>query len=119
MAILKYIIKRNDLQPSIKVAVKNRSDGSIKDLTGSTAVFTMKQKGADSIKINRVAAIVDGPNGLLQYDLQGTDTDILGSEETNDPFEGEFEITPLTGGKFTMPASENLIIDIVEDLDNI
>ena len=89
----------NDLQPKYFVQAKDAA-GTVIDISGATIVCTMKEVTTGTIKINRQSTgitISDGTNGLFNYAWQSGDTDTLGI------YYIEFEITPTSGGKYTLP----------------
>jgi len=109
----KFYITQHDLQPYFRFKVSNAND-----LSGATVVCTMTDR-ADGITkvIDRQTAgcvITDGVNKEIEYRWQAGDTDNVGQ------FNIEFEITPVMGGKFTVPSypKEQLII-ITHDLDGV
>jgi hypothetical protein len=92
-------LRQNDLQPYYRAKVED-SDGSAVDLTGASIVCTMKARGG-SVKIDRQNAginITGAAAGEFEYRWQAGDTDTVG------PYDVEFEISPQSGGKFTVPA---------------
>ncbi len=110
-------LTKNDLQPYYSVAVKN-ADGTVVNLTGASIVCTMKQAGGSGPKINRQntgIAITDAVNGQFEYRWQAGETDTPGV------YQIEFEVTPQTGGKFTMPNPEQGLaqVEIVDSLDTV
>lgn len=109
-------LKVNDLQPIY------RAKAIGVDLTGATIVCTMKSRTGAGIKINRQSAgITIDPDqvtneGLFTYQWQAGDTDTI------DHYNIEFEITPATGGKFTIPNNDidtPAIVKINTSLDTI
>ena len=105
-------VKRNDRQPYLPGKLVD-SDGVAIALTSAAIVFTMKS-AEGVIKVNRQAAtITDTPNALFEYRWGATDT------TTSGRFYGEFEITPQSGGKFTVPADPSDLLEIIisDDLD--
>ncbi len=107
------ILKRNDLQPYVYVRAIEAT-GTALDLTGATIRATMRRINDGTLKINRQTAgvtITAAATGLFQYQWQSGDTDTTGA------YTFEFEITPPTTGKFTLPAQQNLIINIIADDD--
>lgn len=107
---------RYDLQPYVKVQAKS-SNGSPVDLSGATIKASMKNLEDGSIKFQeRITGIVitDAANGRFEYRWQSGDTDTTGK------FKMEFEVTPASGGKFTLPkAGDSLIIEIKEDIEGL
>lgn len=107
---------RYDLQPYIKVQVKDASGDPV-DLSGATIKASMKSLEDGSIKFQeRITGvtITDAANGRFEYRWQSGDTDTTGK------FKMEFEITPASGGKFTLPkAGDSLIVEIKEDIEGL
>ena len=110
-------ITRYDLQPYYLVKVVN-SDGSVIDITGATIYCTMKSVDG-TVKIDRQTAginITDAAAGEFEYRSQSGDTDTLGE------YWIEFEINPLSGGKFTMPSTDvekdKAKVIVLESLDD-
>ncbi len=104
MAIKTLQLHTNDLQPYYRVTVKD-SDANLIDLTGATIVCTMKESATGAVKINSASAGVVIANqttnkGEFEYRWQTGDTDTVGS------YYIEFEITPQSGGKFTLPSPD-------------
>jgi hypothetical protein len=56
--------------------------------------------------------VTDGANKELEYRWQAGDTDSVGT------FKIEFEINPVSGGKFTVPVTGTALVRIEGDLDN-
>jgi hypothetical protein len=113
MAVIKkLIIKTNDLQPYYYAQVKDAA-GAVVDITGVTIVATMRTFDG-TVKINRQSTgitISDAANGKFQYEWQSGETDTAGK------YYIEFEISPSAGGKFTVPADNGAVVEIVDDLD--
>lgn len=113
-----YLIK-NDLQPYYRVKIENLDGTSpASSLSGASIYFTMKNMIDDTVKINRNSSnvyIIDNIKWIFEYRWYGTDTDTPGL------YFVEFEINPISGGKFTIP---NPIygparVEIKDSLDNI
>lgn len=108
-----FYIKRNDLQPYFYVKAIE-STGTAIDLTGATIRFSMVNLSTNAIAINRQTAgvtITAAATGLFQYQWQSGDTATTGT------YAPEFEITPGSGGKFTLPINRDSKIIIVADED--
>jgi len=105
-------IKQHDLQPYYRSKVVD-SDGIAVDCTGASAVFTMVDS-TGTIVINRSPNVTftNAALGEMEYRWSGTDTDITGK------YSIEFEVTPLTGGKFTVPVTEKAPVKIWPSLDD-
>lgn len=101
MAIETLYLTQHDLQPYYYVTVKD-SSGALVDLTGAVIRANMKLVGGTAPKINRsstgiVIANQTTNKGEFEYRWQAGDTDTAGT------YYIEFEVTPQTGGKFTLP----------------
>ncbi len=115
MSIKTLNLKKNDLQPYYSAQAKDAS-GAVIPLTGASIVCTMKQMGVSTPKIDRQSTginITDAGNAEFEYQWQSGDTDTVGT------FQIEFEITPASGGKFTLPADEKARVVIGESLDAV
>jgi uncharacterized protein YfaS (alpha-2-macroglobulin family) len=55
--------------------------------------------------------ITDGTNGKFEYRWQLGDTSVAGQ------YSIEFEVNPLAGGKFTVPAYKAAIVNVIDSLD--
>lgn len=116
MVIPTFYIKVNDLQPFYYVQIKDGS-GVVVDITSATIRCTMKSIDG-TLKINRQTtgiSISDATNGQFYYAWQSGDTDTIGK------YYIEFEITPASGGKWTIPASpkERAEVFVEPSLDTI
>lgn len=111
MSVIKVLkLRLNDLQPYYYASIVD-SDGTAVSLSGATAVFSMRTVDG-TLKVNRQSATIsDATNGYLHYVWQSGDTDTAGS------YYIEFEITPASGGKFTVPAYDKAVVEIIDDLD--
>ena len=99
MAIKKLDLTQHDEQGHYKVEFKD-TEGNVQDLTGATIVCSMKNIESGVLKIDRQSAginVTDEANGLFQYEWVTGDTDTVGR------YQIEFEITPASGGKVTIP----------------
>lgn len=87
-----------DLQPEYKVTVTDSTGGAI-DLTGAEIRTTMRLSRSTTIKIDRstVINLSSASGGKFEYQWQSSDSDTTGI------YDIEFEITPASGGKFTVP----------------
>ena len=87
----------HDLQPYYFFQVKD-SNGAV-NITGATIRATMKDICTGTLKINRATnrvTVTDATNGLAELRWLSGDTNVLGV------YAVEFEITPGSGGKFTV-----------------
>lgn len=109
-----FHIKKNDLQPYYRVKVVD-SEGNAVSLSGASVLCTMKDTGAGTLKIDRQSggvAVTDEGAGEFEYRWQAGDTDTAGR------FLIEFEVVPLSGGKFTVPQKEPAVVIVRDSLDN-
>jgi hypothetical protein len=109
MPIKPLRLKQHDLQPYYRFSVSGVN------LTGATIVCTMIDAGG-SKKINRQSAgivVTDAVAGEAEYRWQAGDTDTIGT------YRIEFEITPQSGGKFTVPNDEPAVVFVGSDLDGV
>jgi hypothetical protein len=105
-------LKKNDLQPYYYAQLKDAADNPV-DLTAAAIVCTMRAADG-TLKIDRQSAgisITDAANGKFEYRWQSGDTDTAGK------YFIEFEITPQSGGKFTVPADSAAVVLITDSLD--
>jgi len=103
-------IKKNDLQPYYFAQVVDSDEDPV-SLVDATIYCTMKSTEGN-IKINRQTAginVTNPGNGNFEYQWQSGDTDTAGK------YYIEFEINPLAGGKFTIPAGDDKAIVIIQD----
>jgi len=113
--IEEFYIKKNDLQPNYYAQIKD-SDGTVVVITDATIRCTMQNARTGALKIDRQDTginISDGTNGKFEYQWQPGDTDTPGK------YYIEFEVTPIVGGKFTVPASyeDRAVVIVLESLD--
>ena len=110
-------LKRNDLQPYLYLKAIE-STGTVIDLTGATIRATMKRIDDGTLKINRQTAgvtITSATTGLFQYQWQSATS--TSDTNTTGAYTFEFEITPGSGGKFTLPVNQTLRVNIIPDDD--
>lgn len=110
---MELTLKRNDLQPYLYVQTIE-STGTAIDLTNATIRATMRNLDTGVLKIDRQTAgvtITAASTGFLQYQWQSGDTNTTGA------YTFEFEITPQSGGKFTLPVGKDLLVTVVADED--
>jgi hypothetical protein len=111
MANLEFFMKQNDTAPSLAIKVINKSDGLPLDLTGASAVFSMRLEGETTPKVDGSSAdVYDEAGGRVRYDWAAADTDTVGV------YEGEFEVTLLGGGIVTFPQDGYIKITILEEV---
>ena len=111
-----FYLTQFDLQPYYPVQVLS-SDNNAYNLNGVTIVCTMKTKKGNTVKINRQSTginISDAANGKFEYRWRNVDVDTTGE------YYIEFEITPASGGKFTVPNPKDgrAQVTIVAGLDS-
>lgn len=85
------------------------------DLTSATVRFTMVNTSDNSVKVNRSSAVITTAKiGDVEYRWASVDTD------TSGVYLAEFEITPASTEKFTIPSdpADKAIIVVIDDLDN-
>ena len=116
MTIPPFYIKQHDQQPYYFAQVVG-ADGDPVDLAGASIVCTMKQRDG-TLKIDRKDAginVTSESNGDFEYQWSGSDTNIVGKNYI------EFECTPGSGGKFTVPANPNdrAVVYVMKSLDTI
>lgn len=122
MAIIpEFWIKQHDKQPYYHFAIID-ARGDALNLIGAEIRFTMKNLATGVKVIDRTTVGIefddeaggdDRANGKGHYEWQAGDTDNTGK------FSGEFEITPISGGKFTKPVRDSLIVNIKADVDGV
>lgn len=118
MSIKPLHLVRNDLQPYYPFTAKDSGENLI-DLTGATIRCTMKLVGG-AVKIDRRTTGITIANqttnkGEVDLAWQSGDTDTLGT------YYIEFEITPASGGKFTLPSpsQDPARVVISDSLDSV
>ena len=112
-----FYIKQYDAQPYYPCDVID-SDGDPVDLAGASIVCTMKNTRTNSLQINRQSVginVTSEAGGQFEYKWQtgSGDTDVIGK------YHIEFEITPASGGKFTLPVDPRDVAEVyvVKSLD--
>ncbi len=107
-------ITLNDLQPSYNVQLKDNA-GTVINITGVSIKASLKNAKTGVLKIDRSVdvTIQDAANGLFRYNWDAVDVDTLGI------YYIEFEITPSSGGKFTVPTPSQgrAEVHIINSLD--
>lgn len=115
----RFYIAQNDTLPELMVQVDPPYD-----LTGATAVFSMRDRATGALKVNRAAATiangsytVDGvsvsytpADGVLIHSWQAAETDTAGV------YEAEFEVTFPSGDVLTAPNSAKIVVEITDDI---
>ena len=116
MTTEKFHLKRYDRQPAYRVQVTN-SSGTPEDITSASIVFAMENKTTGAVVNSGTTtgcSLTNPTSGIFDYIWQTSDTVQAGV------FKIEFEITPLSGGKFTVPAKDEdeAVIIIGRDINN-
>jgi hypothetical protein len=120
LPIKRFDIKINDLQPFYFVKVVDANKNAV-DLSGAIIVCTMKDTSDGTLKINRQSSGItisdqDLTPGEFNYQWQAGDTDTAGK------YLIEFEITPVSAGKYTIPSNdikEPAYVYINDSLDTV
>lgn len=115
MSNLIFKIKRNDTLPKLKLKV--RAKGSLgqnisynmSGVTGTT--FTMKDDCGNIKVYAQAGQFICQTGGTLQYTWQDGDTDTAGT------YYGEFELNYATGDRMSLPQTDNIKIQIIDDLN--
>ncbi len=115
-------IKKNDLQPWFRFAAVDNAGNSI-DLTGATFATTMRNEITGELKINRrttgIAFTDTGESansGKGHFEWISADTNVPGN------YEFEIEVSPSSGGKFTLWKDQYgnpWKVSIIGDVDNV
>ena len=106
---LTFYIKENDTSRSLK-AYPRATPAS--DFTGATVVFNMREKGTETVKLSRAAAVIGSDSGgtYFQKAWSASDTDTPGK------YEAEFEVTLLTGAVETYPSRGYISVVVGDDI---
>lgn len=72
-----FYIKQGDTNPNILVQLQE-DDGTVKDLTGDTVQFRMREAGGDAWDVESTATLTDSANGEIEYNWSSGDTDTAG-----------------------------------------
>jgi hypothetical protein len=94
-----------DLAPSVQATLQN-SDGSAVTLTGCTVMFRLSQGG--QLLFSKAATIVDATNGIVEYNWQAGDTNVVGQ------CKADFLVTFPGGATQTFPTEEDFIITFLQ-----
>lgn len=120
MKVQELNLKVNDLQPYYYVKIIDGERNAV-DLTGASIVCSMENVSDGSLKIDRQSTgiVIDSDQvnnrGKFYYSWQSADTDTEGR------YKIEFEVTPASGGKFTIPSNDDkepAFVNINSSLDN-
>lgn len=102
-------VKKDDRRPHAAATLKDALGVAV-NVSGMTVKFIMTPVGGTVPKVNAAAAIVDGPNGKVEYAWLVGDTDTAGN------YKGEFEVTDAAGKKMTFPNDGYIDVSVVADL---
>lgn len=109
-----FFLKRGDTLPYL-VATLSDDSGPV-DLTGATVKFVLRQSrtrcatGEPALLLKKDAVVADPASGVVRYEWASGDTDTAGQ------FDGEFEVTFPSGGRWTFPSSGYIPVNIGVDL---
>lgn len=103
-----FYIKQNDTGAQLQFELTPSSV----DLTGASVVFNMRDRATKAVKVSRGTAVVVTATvtPTVKYPWQAADTDTAGD------FEGEFEVTFVSGQIETYPNDGFIPIHITEDV---
>ena len=96
-----FQMNTGDLQPALQATLLN-ADGSVANLTGASAVFTLVQYG--KTLFSKAAVIVNAAEGIVQYNWQSGDTNYYGT------CQGTFIVTYASGLTQSFPVGSELDI---------
>lgn len=106
-------LRRHDLQPYYYAQAVSET-GSAINLTGATIRATMRQVDTTTAILNyTITGVTVTAATAGEFQLQWP----TGSTATTGVFQLEFEITPSSGGKFTVPVKDDAMVIIEPDLD--
>ena len=106
---MSFRIKQNDTSPSLQATLKDAA-GSVVDISGSSVRFHMKSIDG-TLKVDEAMIIVDGTNGVVQYDWVAGDTETAGS------YFVEFEVTYSDSSVETFPNNGNESVTVTKELN--
>jgi hypothetical protein len=104
-----FYIKQNDTSPVLRANLEDASGTAI-NLAGSSVRFHMRFARSGVTKVDAAATIIDGENGIVDYQWIAPDTD------TNGTFQGEFEVTYSDGSVETFPNDGYFLVNVPDDL---
>lgn len=115
-----HYIRRNDLQPSYPFHMMNADFTDI-DLSSATIQVHMAHVDSGTVVASNALGITftntvhgdSAVNGKGRYLWAASDTNLPGL------FAFEFQVTPITGGVFTMPNRNNAFVRVNSDVANI
>lgn len=105
-----FTIKTDDTSPALTVTA-TYSDGTVIDLTGAAATFSLRSD-AGVVVVNDATATINAPltSGSLSYHWIAADTATAGY------YLGEFHVTLPDGSRLTVPNDGYLNVLIVKDI---
>jgi hypothetical protein len=106
------LIKQSDTRPKIR-GTAWQGDVSVPiNLTGATAVFSMRNSTSLAVVASRqTATVADATGGIVEYALTAAQTATAGD------YQAEFELTLSDGGILTLPTGDNYIwVKIGDDI---
>ena len=104
-----FWIKRGDTSPDITGQLLD-GNLAVVPITGSTVRFKAKDRETGAVFLDAVAAVSDGPLGLVRYTWQAADT------EDQAELIAEWEVTLADGTVRTWPNPQSLSVHIVGDV---
>lgn len=105
-----FTIKTGDTAPALVGTLKDATGAVVNISTASAVRFIMKLKGSDTALIDRAATVTNASGGVVKYQWQTGDTDVIGT------YNGEFEVAWGDGTFETFPNEKYLVIKIITDL---
>lgn len=106
---MSFVIKRNDLSPSILVTLYD-GDGVVQDITGNNGVRFHMRDADGTVVIDAAMTVVSASGGQVRYDWVSGDTDTAGS------YEAEVEVTYADNKPETFPNSGYIAIQMDADI---
>ena len=104
-----FYIKQGDTSPYLQVTLKD-GDGAVVNLTGATAVFSMRRGGSTTVSEQSATVVSPATAGVVRYTWGASDTATPGM------YEGEFEVT-FSGGEIqTYPNAGYIEINVLEQI---
>ncbi|MHA2047381.1 MAG: hypothetical protein ACW99G_21550 [Candidatus Thorarchaeota archaeon] len=107
-----FYIKEGDTSPPLVGTIVDENEAPIDLTNASTLKFLMINPGDAATKIDNTpnATVLDALTGRVQYQWSGADTDTPGD------YDGEFEITWLSGDITTAPNFRYIRIKIGREI---
>jgi hypothetical protein len=106
---MKFYIKKNDTSPAILATLKDADDIPV-NLNGASVRFHLRTISSRTVKVDEAAAVVASEDGLVRYDWQAQDTDVIGS------YQAEFEVTYSDASVETFPNDGYIRVEVVGDI---